>query len=394
MGKDLKGKNLGKGISQRKDGRYSARLVTRSGKRLEKYFDNLTKARSWLEDIRYQDKYYHVGASSMMTVDAWFDYWIENIVCDLSLNTRRNYRERYKHNIQPVIGKMHITEVKQMHCKMVLNRMKDNYAGSTIRQTYITMGTFFKSAVMNDIIVRHPMNGVRYNKPVRDVSDIRYLTVEEQEKFLAVAKQTHNYSQYALILETGIRTGELIGLTWDDIDWDNRTLTVNKTLEYRYQRGHWCAGSPKTKSSYRTIPLTKRAYSILSDLYEMRDSRKEAETLLQELTYIDRKTGKTKKFLMKNLVFINYRTGEPIKNSSYDSHLYKICDKAGIDRFSMHTLRHTYATRAIERNVQPKVLQQLLGHGSIKTTMDRYVHVTNSSMAHAVQQFEAESTMA
>ena len=72
--------------------------------------------------------------------------------------------------------------------QIILNRMESTYAGSTIRQTYIAMGTMFKSAVMNDIIVKHPMNGVRYNKPVRAVDDIRYLSVEEQKRFLAVAR--------------------------------------------------------------------------------------------------------------------------------------------------------------------------------------------------------------
>ena len=91
---------------------------------------------------------------------------------------------------------------------------------------------------------------------------------------------------------------------------------------------------------------------------------------------------------MRDLVFINWRTGEPAKNSSYDTHLYKLCDEAGIRRFCMHALRHTYATRAIESGMQPKVLQKLLGHASIKTTMDRYVHVTNDPMSKAVLQFE------
>ena len=324
-----------------------------------------------------------------MTVDKWFNYWIDNIICDLAPNTIRNYRERYERNIQPLIGTMCIADVKPMHCKAVLNRMETEYAGSTIRQTYISMGTMFKSAVMNDIIAKHPMNGVRYTKPVRAVDDIKYLTVEEQEKCLEAAERSHNYRQYALLLETGLRTAELIGLTWDAIDWKKRTLTVNKSLEYRHSRRYWRAGPPKTKKSYRTIPLTERAYTILKSCYDEKDTRKESEMLSQILEYTDSRTGEKKCLVMRDLVFINWRTGEPAKNSSYDTHLYKLCDEAGIKRFCMHALRHTYATRAIERGVQPKVLQQLLGHASIKTTMDRYVHVTDESLAKAVQQFEA-----
>lgn len=128
-----------------------------------------------------------------------------------------------------------------------MNRMEESYAGSTIRQAYIAMGTMFRSALMNDLIAKHPMDGVRYTKPVRAVDDIKFLTVEEQQKFLQVAKRSHNYSQYALILETGLRTGELVGLTWDAIDWEKRTLTINKTLEYRHNQKYWRAGPPKTQ---------------------------------------------------------------------------------------------------------------------------------------------------
>ena len=98
---------------------------------------------------------------------------------------------------------------------------------------------------------------------------------------------------------------------------------------------------------------------------------------------------------MKDLVFINFRTGEPAKNSSFDTQLYKLCDEAGIKRFCMHALRHTYATRAIEYGIQPKVLMQLLGHASIKTTMDKYVHNTTESLSNAVQLFgKANSVIA
>ena len=139
MGKNLKGKECGKGICQRKDGLYYARFVDKAGRRHEKYLPSLPEARNW----------------------------IENIVGDLAPNTLRNYRERYVHNIQPVMGKMMIANVKPMHCKKVFIQMDADYAGSTIRQAYITMGTMFKAAKMNDLIAKHPMDGVRFTKPVR-----------------------------------------------------------------------------------------------------------------------------------------------------------------------------------------------------------------------------------
>lgn len=90
MGKNLNGKECGKGICQRKDGQYYARFVNKSGKRKEDYFATLPEARNWLESARYADKHDNVFTPSDMTVDTWFEYWVENVVGDLAPNTRRN----------------------------------------------------------------------------------------------------------------------------------------------------------------------------------------------------------------------------------------------------------------------------------------------------------------
>ena len=94
MGKNLKGKEIGRGICQRKDGLYCARFVDKRGKRIEKYFNTVPEARNWLDDSKYEDRHSSLIHTDM-TVDDWFEYWIKNIVCDLAPNTLRNYRERY-----------------------------------------------------------------------------------------------------------------------------------------------------------------------------------------------------------------------------------------------------------------------------------------------------------
>ena len=389
MGKNLKGRECGKGICQRKDGLYNARFTNTQGKRIVKNFSFLADAKNWLEDAKYADKHGSQFIPTDMTVDEWFEFWFTNIVGNLAPNTLRNYRDRYRLNMKEILGNLKLASVKPMHCKIVLNKMEETYAGTTVRQAYIAMGSMFRAAVVNGFIDKHPMEDVRFTKPVRESDDIKFLTVEEQQKFMEVAKHSHNHAQYELLLETGLHTGELIGLTWDVIDWDKRTLTVNKSLSYSYKDRKWRARPPKTRKSYRTIPLTNRACEILREVQAKSVDRKESAVLNQTLEYMDCRTGKKVSFVMRDLVFVNWRTGEPAKNSSYDTHLYKLCEKAGIEHFSMHALRHTYATRAIESGMQPKVLQKLLGHASIKTTMDRYVHVTDASFAKAIQQFEA-----
>lgn len=371
MGKDQKGKELGVGICQRKDGLYTGRFISkRTGKSVQKYFPKLQDCRQWLADARFNDEHGGINASGEMTVTAWFDYWIDNIKGDtIRPNTRRNYIERFGRNIKACIGNMLLSDVKPMHCQNVLNQMKDDYKTSTIYQTRITMYCMFSDAVENEVIIKNPVTKQCKWNFGKEPKKVRALTIDEQKKFLEVAKKSSNYNQFAFILQTGLRTGELIGLKWSDIDIDNKIMHIHRSMEYRYSVGEWRVGEPKSKSGYRDVPLTDEAINILKNQKEK----------LKGIKVINLE--------FKDQVFL-CRKGEPTKNSAYDSSLFKLCDKAGIDRFSMHVLRHTYATRCIEGGMRPKTLQVILGHSNVGITMNLYVHVTEDEKVKEVEKIE------
>ena len=371
MGKDLKGRELGVGICQRKDGLYTGRFISkRTGKSVQKYFPKLQDCRRWYADATFQDKHGGIDASSDMTVTAWFEYWIDNIKGDsIRPNTIRNYKERFEYNIKKCIGNMTMSDVKPMHCQNVLNQMKDDYKTSTIYQTRITLYCMFSDAVENDVILKNPVTRqVKYNIG-QESKTVRALTIDEQKRFLEVAKGTSNYNQYAFILQTGLRTGELIGLKWSDIDFKKKVIHIERTMEYRYSVGEWRIGEPKSKSGYRDVPLTEEAIAILKNQKEKLKSTKVINMQFSDFVFLSRK-------------------GEPTKNSAYDTTLFKLCDKAGIDRFSMHVLRHTMATRCIEGGMRPKTLQVLLGHSNVGITMRIYVHVTEEEKVKEIERIE------
>ena len=136
---------------------------------------------------------------------------------------------------------------------------------------------------------------------------VGFLTLEEQAQFLKAAEDTDKYYQYALILQTGLRTGEMVGLKWEDVDFQNRIITIKRTMEFRYKDQEFSIGEPKSKSGCRTIPMTQIAYDILKAKEKERRSIK-----VFDLRY-------------KDFVFIN-SNGMPTKNSAYDSALYKLAN--------------------------------------------------------------------
>lgn len=290
-----------------------------------------------------------------------------------------------------------MVDLKPMHCQQLITKMEHGvghygrpYSAGTVELAYNTMRVLFNSAEDFELISRMPARRILVDKTRENQSeDEKFLTLEEHRKFLESAKKSRSFPQFRFVLETGIRPGELIGLTFDDVDWTNKTLAIRKSVEFR--NGSWQAGPPKTKTSYRTIPLTEAALAILKDAKESKQKMHISPKAVQVLFYKDLKMGRQNSVKLADLVFISKQTGMPTRNNAYDSCLKYICRRAGIKEISMHDLRHTYATCCLERGMPYKSLQKLLGHSSLKVTMDTYVHVTEESLRDAVDIFEANA---
>ena len=358
MGKDLKGKEIGDGIYQQPNGTYCARFVDKFGRRKSKRSKKLQEVRQWIADATYIDEHSDLDQATDMIVDAWFDYWISIKKQTVRPNTVRNYSERYERNIKDVIGKKLLTEVKPIHCQTIFSKMaEEGYKTTTIYQTRIALYNMLEFARENDVLITNPCKKSVKSDMGKPSDKKEALTIDVQKKFLEAVVGYSYENQYRFVLQTGLRTGELIGLKWSDIDFENRTMKIERSMEYRYKVGEWRVGPPKSKSGYRTIPLTDEAIRILEN---QRAKNKKLKLIPIE---------------WNDTVFL-CRNGTPVKNSTYDTGLFKHCDRVGIPHFSMHVLKHTFATRCIEGGMKPKTLQKILGHSNIGITMNLYVHIT------------------
>lgn len=370
MGKNIKGKELGEGICQRKDGLYMARFCSIDGKRATKYFHKLSDARKWLIESKYEDTHGQASRTSGTTVNNWFWHWIDEIKGDnIRYGTRHAYITRFENRIDPIIGPMVLSDVKPMDCQMVLtSAQNEGEKPGSVRKLRVIMREFFEAAKDNELINDNPIRkSVTYAK--EEPAERRVLTVSEEQKLLDTAEGHPYYPIFAFGLQTGMRVGELTGLKWEDIDWTTRTLDVERSLEYRSDRQQFVENPPKSRAGFRTIPLTREAIDILRSVKESS----------QNLPHVEP---------YGSFVFRNSE-GKPPFRGNLNRALRELSRKADIESLSMHTLRHTFATRCIESGMRPKTLQKILGHSTLNLTMNLYVHVTDETLVTEMEKFES-----
>lgn len=373
MGRDLRGKELGVGISQRKDGRYCARFTNRLGKREEHCDRDLYLVREWLAIEQARNKLDMNVIDKSVTVDDWFCKWMEVYKYGvIAPNTVRHYKQVYLKHISPVLGRDRLIDVTKLKVQALINKLdKDGYKYETKNKVRILIQDMFNRAIEDDFARKNPARGIRL---IRDEEkEPKFLTPDEQKLFFDYCKGTFYDNLFVVSLNSGLRPGEVYALTEKDLDFKEKTISVTKTLLYQKLEGDeqktFHIGPPKTKASYRKIKMTRACEVALK------------KQILQS-RIIKSKTPKELQEEFKDLLFTT-KYGTPI-NAEIESDAIKVIidginmirdEMEQLEYFGGHCFRHTFASNCYHSNFSWKAIQQLLGHAKLSFTTDKYVHL-------------------
>lgn len=316
-----------------------------------------------LLEVRQQQTTGQYVQPDKMTVGQWLDTWLETYVKP----TRRpatvaSYANNIKNHLKPRLGIVVLQKLRPENVQAMLNELhKQGLKPATVTKAKNVLKAAMKQAIINRLIANDPCEGA--TPPKMEQEEIKYLSLEEQRRFVATLPDTTYGRALGFILGTGLRIAELCGLRWRDVK--GTTITVTQTIR-RLQtlkdgdgpKTELVTTKPKTKAGLRTIPLPPKLQATLRH-----EKQEQAKMLL--------KLGVPK--WENDLVFCT-ETGKPLEVRNVNRALYKILDELGIERMGVHALRHTFATRAIENGMDVKTLSEILGHADVATTMRLYVH--------------------
>lgn len=400
--KDSRGYALKKGESQRKDGRYVFRYTTIRGEQKAVYAKELSelrkkevKIRRAIEDGLDPDR------AERITLNELFDEYISQKY-DLKQSTLTNYKYMYNHYVRVDFGKRRIskikyTDVKKFYYSLI---MEKGFKPNSMEIVNTLLHPTFTMAVRDGLLRLNPTEGVMteikkshsWEKKKRHA-----LTIPEQKAFTNYIANSEEYRGwyplFTVMLGTGCRIGEALGLRWDDLDYERRTISINHSLVY-YPVGEsrnsvLHISKPKTEAGVRTIPM----FDTVKDAFEMlHEEQKESGRNDVE---IDGMTG----FIFCNRfgnvpnpqsvnraikrIITDYNAGEEVEAKKQHREAVLLPD------FSAHHLRHTFCTRLCEKETNLKVIQSVMGHKDIQTTMDIYAEATEEKKQESFERLAA-----
>lgn len=379
MGKNLKGRELGPGFSQRKNGLYQARYKDRFGKQHTLYSRSLPELRANYANAVAQNVNY-TSIRCDVVMDDWFKQWmIKYKEKSIRASTKTTYTHVYYKNISPLIGLRKINTLVRSDIQLVIDVAAEaGYTYERQSKIKIILNDLLNCALNDDLISKNPCAGVVLR--AKKKHKIRFLSKEEQDVFFTYCKGTFYENLFYVAINTGLRSGELFALTKDDINLDEGYISVTKSLGYQKLLGEkhktFHLGPPKTEKSNRKVPINSVCREYLLKQFDLKEVVSEKRPK-QECDFL---------FVTK------YNT--PLNTMIYSDAIRSVvrminCTRSlnnQFDTFSGHTFRHTFATRCFERGIDPKVVQMYLGHATLSMTMDIYTHVSEDVLSRDIER--------
>lgn len=331
------------------------------------------KQRAKLVQEAYMDFYKRAHGNKMLDENMRFSELAEKYFAEYAPNklkdvTSYNYSINVKTRINPVFGNMKLKDICTADISTFLTTLP--LAPQTTRKTKVVLQSVFRYAVEQKFIQTNPVKGAYYKKDPDDDNDSvgdNYLLIDEVKQLMKV---TEDYSTFnvmvRLLLQTGMRSGEVLALRWDCIDFKARTIRIDKTLTVT---DHTYLSTPKTKNSRRTI-------AVEDDVLEMLRHHK------QEQDKVKAKLGKLYRF--PELVFTTEH-GNWHSRKYINDKLKEVLEKNGLRKITVHGLRHTYASMLIYGGEHMQVISRNLGHASCDITSRVYAHVYPEAQAKAAK---------
>jgi len=393
MGRDAKGRNLGTGIYLRKDGRYEAR-ATVNGKKINLFDRNLKSLKKRFEEAKLEARDHVEARRQKLTLNEWFEEWFENYklpyVKDTSVFSMKN---KFYNTFGKYLGDRRLIDITNIDVQNVINRMnKDGRASSSMRDALGRMRDCMEAARNNLLIPMNPCFAIRVPWENRQIRR-RFLTKEEQTKFLNAVEHNWYKEMFYTMFLTGMRVGEVGGLMWKDIDFDAKYIYINRSLSCQYENGKKMLrlSEPKTHNSYRKIPF-------FGEIEEILLAQKKKQKALRKSLGKRWRSGKD----YEDLVFVT-TMGSPVLRFHAEREIKKIVklineqevyeaikenrEPVIFEDMYPHAIRHTFCSRCFEADMKPKVVQAIMGHQHYSTTIDIYTHVTDKRYDEEIGKF-------
>ena len=364
------------GERKRPGGGYEKRFTIK-GVRYSVYAERKEDLQAKEDEKRAQIKAGIYHTNETITLNQYFDEWIEGKALSVRPITVYLYQRLFRKFIRRTLGRHKVRTLERRQIVAMMNHVADKAGIATANKVHTLVGSILKGAMADDIISRNVAAGIPAIKqkglPARETIH-RELTDSEIEKAFSMLKGSLYYTAYRFLLNTGTRAGECAALQWKDVDRTHNIIHIRRTMT-KDKAGKWILGeTAKTKTSVRDIPMNQTVREIIDYQWNL---YRDLKGIISPCDFV-----------------FPSSTGGHTNTTALEGSLRAAIRKYNKESpvimkfFSVHAFRDTFASRAIRAGVPPNTLKEILGHASLSMTMDLYAHVSQGDKRQAMEKME------